>query len=281
MKEILITGINSYIGNQFEDWVISKNIDYQIKKISVRNDEWKEMDWSKFDIILHVAGIAHNSRNKNLQELYYAVNRDLTGEIAKKAKKDGVRHFINMSSIIIFGSSKSKIDDKTLPKPDNFYGDSKLQGEMKLNELTDNSFKVSHIRPPMVYGSNSKGNFPLLVKLAGITPAFPNYENKRSMIYIKNLCNFIVEVIENEIDGELHPQNSKYVKTSDLVQAIGNYNQNTIVLVNGLNSIIKSLSNLNVIQKMFGDLYYSEEMYDGDVLYACYNLEESIADIFE
>ncbi|QGS37385.1 hypothetical protein FOB80_07820 [Aerococcus viridans] len=87
MKEILITGINSYIGNQFEDWVISKNIDYQIKKISVRNDEWKEMDWSKFDIILHEAGIAHNSRNKNLQELYYAVNRDLTGEIAKKAKK--------------------------------------------------------------------------------------------------------------------------------------------------------------------------------------------------
>ncbi|QGS37384.1 sugar nucleotide-binding protein [Aerococcus viridans] len=186
-----------------------------------------------------------------------------------------------MSSIIIFGASKSKIDDKTLPKPDNFYGDSKLQGEMKLNELTDNSFKVSHIRPPMVYGSNSKGNFPLLVKLAGITSAFPNYENKRSMIYIKNLCNFIVEVIENEIDGELHPQNSEYVKTSDLVQAIGNYNQNTIVLVNGLNSIIKSLSNLNVIQKMFGDLYYSEEMYDGDVLYACYNFEESIADIFE
>lgn len=281
MKEILITGINSYIGNQFEDWVISKNIDYQIKKVSVRNDEWKDMDWSKFDIILHVAGIAHNSGNKNLQELYYAINRDLTGEIAKKAKKSGVRHFINMSSIIIFGSSKSKIDDTTLPKPDNYYGDSKLQGEMRLNELTNNSFKVSHIRPPMVYGSNSKGNFPLLVKLASITPAFPNYENKRSMIYIKNLCNFIVEVIENEIDGELHPQNSEYVKTSDLVQAIGNYNQNTIILVNGFNSIIKSLSNLNVIRKMFGDLYYSEEMYDGDVIYACYNFEESIADIFD
>src|SRR5699024_7553527 len=130
MKNILITGQNSYIGNQFANWVKDDNEVYQIDKISLRDEQWKEMSWSNYDTVLHVAGIAHNSSDASLEELYYQVNRDLTIEIAGKAKAEGVRHFVNMSSIIIFGTKNERINLNTMPAPDNFYGDSKLQAEV-------------------------------------------------------------------------------------------------------------------------------------------------------
>lgn len=281
MKRVLITGKNSYIGNQFANWVSIRNEEYQIEKISVKTDKWKNMDWSNFDAILHVAGIAHNSSDSSLEDLYYQVNRDLTTEIAKKAKLDGVPHFINMSSIIVFGTENNKIDLKTQPKPDNFYGDSKLQAEINLNKLIDDSFVVSHIRPPMVYGSESKGNFPLLAKLAVKTPIFPNYDNKRSMIYIKNLCEFLRLIIEKRIPGILHPQNREYVKTYKLVSLIGEKQGHKIIGTKIFNPIIKLLSNVNIVNKVFGDLYYSMQMSEIDIKYQVYSLEESIEDIYK
>lgn len=281
MKRVLITGKNSYIGNQFANWVSIRNEEYQIEKISVKNNKWKEMDWSNFDAILHVAGIAHNSSDSSLEDLYYQVNRDLTTEIAKKAKLDGVPHFINMSSIIVFGTENNKIDLKTQPKPDNFYGDSKLQAEINLNKLIDDSFVVSHIRPPMVYGSESKGNFPLLAKLAVKTPIFPNYDNKRSMIYIKNLCEFLRLIIEKRIPGTLQPQNREYVKTYKLVSLIGEKQGHKVIGTKIFNPIIKLLSNVNIVNKVFGDLYYSMQMSEIDIKYQVYSLEESIEDIYK
>ncbi|WP_313552438.1 hypothetical protein [Aerococcus sp.] len=108
MKRILITGLNSYIGNQLVDWISKQKDEYQIQRISVRDNEWKGMDWSIYDTDLHVAGIAHNSNDASLEELYYQVNRDLTIEIAVKAKGGDVRHFVSISSIIIFGTKKEK-----------------------------------------------------------------------------------------------------------------------------------------------------------------------------
>ncbi|MFV8291710.1 NAD-dependent epimerase/dehydratase family protein [Aerococcus viridans] len=280
MKKILITGQNSYIGNQFENWISSKENEYKIEKISVRDNAWENMDWSCYDTILHVAGIAHNSSDSNLEDLYYQVNRDLTTEIAKKAKDDGVSHFVNMSSIIVFGAKNSRIDKDTQPNPDNFYGDSKLQAEINLDKLADKNFVISHIRPPMVYGAKSKGNFPLLAKLANRTPIFPNYNNKRSMIYIKNLCEFLRIVIDKKISGRLHPQNSEYVKTSKLVSIIAR-NQHHIVLETKLfNPFIKISLKVTFINKIFGDLYYSMDMSDIREGYQNFNLEESIEDIY-
>ncbi|MEM5568754.1 NAD-dependent epimerase/dehydratase family protein [Aerococcus viridans] len=280
MKRVLITGKNSYIGNQFANWVSIRNEEYQIEKISVKNNKWKEMDWSNFDAILHVAGIAHNSSDSSLEDLYYQVNRDLTTEIAKKAKLDGVPHFINMSSIIVFGTENNKIDLKTQPKPDNFYGDSKLQAEINLNKLIDDSFVVSHIRPPMVYGSESKGNFPLLAKLAVKTPIFPNYENKRSMIYIKNLCEFLRIVIDGKIPGELHPQNREYIKTSNLVSSIAKNKNHRVIQTKIFNPLIPLLTKINLVNKVFGDLYYSKEISKVNFDYQIYSLTESIEDIY-
>ena len=179
-KKILITGKNSYIGHSFIEYCKKNDVDFEIDELDVHGDEWKNHDFSYYDTVFHVAGIAHNSSNSKLEDLYYEVNRDLTIAIAEKAKNDGVKQFIFMSSIIVYGTKNEFIDADTEPDPDNFYGDSKLQAEEGILRLQDNIFNVVIIRPPMIYGKGSKGNYPLLSKLSQITPFFPNYENQRS-----------------------------------------------------------------------------------------------------
>lgn len=279
-KKILITGKSSYVGNQLAEWLGREPEKYDVVKISVRDDKWKEIDFSIFDVVFHVAGIAHNSKNLKLKPLYYSVNRDLTIEVAKKAKSEGVKQFIFMSSIIVFGnhgSGKTYITEKTIPNPDNFYGDSKLQAEKELEMLQAINFKVVILRPPMIYGKGSKGNYPLLSKIARFTPVFPNYKNKRSMLYIGNLCKLICLIIKNEDYGKFHPQNDKYVQTSEMVKLISENYHHKLVLTRLLNPFISLTIRLPFIKKVFGDFIYDSNMsiYESED-YQAINLKESI-----
>ncbi|WP_270370102.1 NAD-dependent epimerase/dehydratase family protein [Aerococcus urinaeequi] len=280
MKRILLTGRNSYIGNAVEKWLAQWPEEYIIEKTSVRDESWRSLNWQDYDAIIHVAGIAHNSSNASLKDEYYRVNRDLTVEIAKKAKADKVSHFVNMSSIIVFGTKQEEITPQTKPNPDNFYGDSKLQAEEQLNALSDQNFKITHVRPPMVYGKNSKGNFPLLAKIAVKTPIFPKYKNKRSMIYIKNLTELLRLVVDNGISGYIHPQNPEFVQTSKLVKCIAEANKHKLIETILFNVVIKMLSNIGLVNKVFGDLYYTRDMSEGNTNYQKYTLNESIQDIY-
>src|SRR5699024_7946352 len=179
-----------------------------------------ETDFSTYDSVFHVAGIAHNSSNPKLEDKYFQVNRNLTIEVAKKVKSDGVTQFIFMSSIIIYGTKNEFIDENTKPDPDNYYGESKIQAEQGILPHQDEKFNVAIIRPPMRYGKGSKGNYPLLSKLAQITPIFPDYDNQRSMLHIDNLIEFIRLLIDNDDFGIFFPQNEEYVKTSNMVRTI-------------------------------------------------------------
>ena len=281
MKRVLITGRNSYIGNAVEEWLAQWPDKYAVDKISIRDGSWRTSNWQNYDVLIHVAGIAHNSSDASLEDEYYRVNSDLTVEVAKKAKADNIKHFINMSSIIVFGTKQDEITPLTTPSPDNFYGDSKLQAEEKLNDLSDQNFKIAHVRPPMVYGKNSKGNFPLLAKISVKTPIFPMYKNKRSMIYIKNLTELLRLVIDNEIDGYLHPQNPEFVQTSDLVKYIAKANNHKLFETKLFNFIIKPFSKVGLVNKVFGNLYYSYDMRVGNLDYQRYTLDESIKDIYQ
>ncbi|MFW3626314.1 NAD-dependent epimerase/dehydratase family protein [Aerococcus viridans] len=282
MKRILITGKNSYIGNAFEGWVSQWPNEYQISKISVRDDKWKSEDWSRYDVILHVAGIAHNSSDASLEELYYSVNRDLSYKIAKKARNEGVKQFIYLSSIIVYGTKNERITKDTSPNPDNFYGDSKLQAEQLISKLSSDEYHIAIIRPPMVYGKNSKGNFPLLVKMARILPTFPKYENKRSMIYIKNLTEFIRIIIDRNEIGYFHPQNPEYISTDNLVKTISLNSRHKIILIKGFSKIINKINKNGLFNKIFGNLYYDKEISDFlEISYQMYDLKDSIAEISE
>lgn len=273
MKRILVTGKNSYIGDNFTHWMNQWPDNYQVIQESLIGQAWEQSDWSNYDVVLHVAGLAHNSADPQLKNQYYRINRDLTIEAAKKAKEAGVKQFIFMSSIIVFGSKVSRITKETLPNPDNFYGDSKLQAEQGLEELIDEDFKVAIIRPPMVYGPGSKGNFPLLVKLAKKTPIFPDYNNKRSMIYIDNLMAVLKEVVDQDGWGYIHPQNKEYVKTSEMVKLIGQAANHKIYFVRWFNPAIQAMMGIGLINKVFGDLYYEEHI---DRITDAISLEESI-----
>lgn len=263
MKRILITGKNSYIGKNFQEWLAQYPEEYEVEAISVRGEEWKEKDFSKYDSILHLAGLAHVSTNPNMEEKYYQVNRDLTIAIAEKAKKERVKQFIFMSSIIIYGDSLLEdgvIKRDTIPVPSNFYGNSKLQAEQKIEVLETSEFKISIIRPPMVYGRGSKGNYPKLAKLAKVTPIFPDFSNRRSMIHINNLCQFIKLIIDNNESGVFYPQNLEYVSSKELVKIIASLNNNKVFFIKLFNPVIKMLLGMRVIDKVFGNLVYEKKI---------------------
>lgn len=232
-KKVLITGAGSYIGQSFIEYAQKHYHDnFEIEELDLKDESWKEKDFSNYDIIYHVAGIAHADVGKVSEETkkkYYEVNTGLAVEVAEKAKREGVKTFVFMSSMIVYGESapygeKKVIDATTVPQPANFYGDSKLQADVSVRELANDTYKVIVLRPPMIYGKDSKGNYRTLAKLAKKLPIFPDVDNERSMLYIENLCEFLCQVMllkpyhRNSV--VLLPQNGEWTKTSDMVKMI-------------------------------------------------------------
>lgn len=266
MKKVLVTGENGYIGKQFNKWINNNESRIILEFISVREDNWKLKDFSDYDVVLHLAGIAHVSRNPKLEDLYYKINRDLTFKVAKKAKKDGVKQFIFMSSIIVYGKKSiglknGIITKNTEPVPNDFYGDSKLQAEGLLENLQSEEFNVVIIRPPMIYGPESKGNFELLKKFVPLTFVFPYIENKRSMLFIDNLSFFLKLIILNEDKGIFFPQNKEYVSTSNLVKEIANNYNKKMILTTTFNFVIlRLIRKVNLFEKLFGNLAYDHSL---------------------
>ena len=284
-KRVLVTGVNSYIGNAFRSYMEQYPEEAAVEGISVRNDVWKTLDFSGYDCIFDVAGIAHADTghvSEEVKKRYYAVNCDLTVALAQKAKEEGVRQFIFMSSAIVYGDSapigfQRMITRDTPPAPADFYGDSKLQAEKGILPLADDHFKIAVLRPPMIYGKGSKGNYPVLSKMAQKLPAFPKVENCRSMLYIGNLVEFVRLVIKNEENGFFFPQNGQYSNTSQLVQMIAEAHGKHIILVGGCTVPLRLLSQATgLVNKAFGSLAYDMSMSEYKENYRRFSLEESI-----
>jgi len=261
VKKILITGMNSYVGNRLEKWLERDPDHYLIDKISLRDATWKEKDLSTYDVVVHVAGIAHQKETKENAHLYYKVNRELAFEVAKRAKAAEVKQFIFLSSMSVYGLESGIIDENTPLNPKSHYGKSKLQAEELINDLAGETFKTAIVRPPMIYGKGCKGNYQRLRKLALKTPIFPDIDNERSMIYIDNLSEFIKILIEKASKGIFFPQNKEYVNTTEMVKTIAENHRKQLKLTRVCNPII-NLFNAGVIQKVFGNLVYAETLSD-------------------
>ena len=253
---------------------------YKVDTVDMKDGSWKEKDFSVYDVVFHVAGIAHVSSDPKMEDLYYKVNRDLTIETAEKAKAEGVKQFIFMSSIIVYGdssSSKRVIDRNTVPTPSNFYGNSKLQAEEGIKDLETADFKIVVLRPPMIYGKGSKGNYPRLANMAKKIPVFPDIDNERSMLHIDNLCEFIKVMIDHEETGLYFPQNKEYVKTSDLVRTIAEVHGKKIIMTKLFNPVLRLMFGVGIVNKVFGNLVYEKSMSDYDKAnYRIRDFKESI-----
>ena len=285
MKKILITGAGSYVGESVKKYMLAHG-DYQIDAVDTMGDNWKKADYTQYDVVYHVAGIAHVNADPKMEALYYKVNRDLTIEVAKYAKAAGVKQFIFMSSQIVFHESQSLKSEvltaETKENPNGFYGDSKLQAEKGLYELECDTFKVCILRPPMIYGPNSKGNFPRLVKLAQKTPIFPAWHNKRSMLYIDNLAEFVKQAVERELSGIFYPQNLELADTVEIIRFFAKSAGHNVWITKLLNPFVWLGSFvLQPINKMFATYYYDPKMSKMDFDYQLVSFEESLKKVVE
>lgn len=281
MIKVLITGAGSYVGDSVRSYILAKDSQYQIDAVDTMGDNWKKADYSKYDVVYHVAGIAHVNADPKMEALYYKVNRDLTLEVAKHAKAAGVKQFIFMSSQIVFHESQSLksevLTKNTKPNPNGFYGDSKLQAENGLHELESDDFKVCILRPCMIYGPNAKGNFPRLAKLACKTPIFPCWHNKRSMLYIDNLAEFVYQAIERQLTGTFYPQNRELADTVEIIRFFAKEAGHKVWITRLFNPFVWLGSFvLQPINKMFATYYYDSEMSKMDFDYQLVSFEESL-----
>ena len=267
--KILITGKTGYIANHLSGLLKSNKTD-EVKKISVRGDDWLKEDFSEFDTIVHLAGIAHHKRGAFTSGEYHRVNCDLALSVAKKAKEEGAKHFVFFSTMAVYGlegkvNEPCVIDEKSPIGPKTAYAKSKLKGEEGLRSLEDSRFKVSILRPPMVYGPDSPGNFTLLRNLAEHFFIFPNIENQRSAIYVKNLCRYIEGIIRLGEGGIYYPQDPDYFNTLSVIRMIRSLKGKKTCTSGILGGIVSLRGGVTEsAEKAFGNLTYSRTLSDQD-----------------
>ena len=276
-KRVLITGTSGYLGTSFKQYIDKMNGNmpqnlWHVTFVSVRNDKWKEMDLSEYDVILHAAGIVHCKEEPDMEQLYFDVNYKLTKELAEKAKADTQAkweltgetnkiQFVFLSTMSVYGIVTGCITADTRPTPVNFYGKSKLAAEEALQTMQSEDFLVSIVRPPMIYGRDCTGNYSLLEKLATKIPFFPKTNNERSMLYIDNLSEFLRLVMEKEATGIFCPQNQEFVNTSEMVEAIRKSYGKAGVTIPGFGWLLNIFAGrINLFAKVFGTLTYDKSM---------------------
>lgn len=270
---ILITGAGSYIGESFRSYCESHYPNIDIDVLDMQDSNWREhsfctADGKPYNCIFHVAGIAHadvGHASAEEQGRYYSINTDLAIECAEKAKNVGCRQFIFMSSMIVYGGTE-RVDEHTVPCLANFYGNSKWLADKGVRELNDGNFAVAVLRPPMIYGKGSKGNYSILSRIAKAAPVFPMVDNKRSMLYIENLCEFVAQLSLSGSGGIFFPQNREYSNTSEIVRLIGEVAGSKVRLSKALAPAVALVAHMpnkkiqGLAEKAFGSSWYEAEL---------------------
>lgn len=264
--EVLIIGLNSYIGNHIDEWLTKHG--HQVTQLDVLNDEWKTFDYSPYDAIVHVAGIVHRP-DCNDWELYKRVNTDMPIAIATMAKEQGVKQYVFFSTMGVYGKGKELrsniIEGNTPLMADGMYGESKLLAEKGLWMLQNENFCVTCVRPPSVYGKGCRGGYITgFAKIAKLLPVIPRaYEDaKQSFIYIDNLSEMVRLVVEHHLSGAFCPQDDKAVNANELLEAISKglgikYRSSRL-----LGYLLQAVSFIPLVNKAYGGIAYARSLSD-------------------
>jgi UDP-glucose 4-epimerase len=228
--KILITGSNSFVGSNFRKFSRFKDVD----EVSLIENKPEDLDLRKYDVILHVAAIVHQTKKIHESEYFY-VNRDLCVQTAEYAKKGGAKQFVFLSTLKVYGEHETGLglrNEHSKCFPDDSYGRSKYEAENGLTKLNDVNFTVSIIRPSLVYGKGVKANMQSIVNLIRYCPLLPfrNTNNRRDFIYVENLISLIDRIIEEKVPGVFIAKDAKAISTMELVQLLSNALHKKVIL---------------------------------------------------
>lgn len=231
MKNILIIGANSFIGQYF----IDNTSDCIVNEFDIQNGVVSDIDFSNVDVVFHVAAIVHQDKSID-DDLYYAVNRDLAFDVAKMAKEAGVSQFVFMSTVKVYGENSTEANPWTEFSechPQDAYGKSKLEAREKLVSLSDDDFCMTIVRTPVVYGQAVKGNIRRLANLVKSYKYIPlgGIDNKRAMVYVGNLIALIQRTIEMRYDGVVLASDPTTISTSTLVKYLAKASPRNNVII--------------------------------------------------
>ena len=219
-KSVLVTGASGFVGQRYLVYNADK---YLVKTVSLQNTQAVSVDFTGIETIVHLAGIAHQMQRAESQ-IYFEVNYLLTKRFAEAAKRQGVKHFIFISTVKVYGDEPASgyLDLSSPTVPNDPYGESKLKAEQALQVLADENFTISIIRPPLIYGPGVKGNLIRLLQLAQkkIPLPFKDIPNQRSMVFLDNLIELINTVTDKKAAGIFIPGDQKPFSTSDLLAMI-------------------------------------------------------------
>lgn len=280
MRKVLIAGRHSFIGTAVERRLAAFSGEYAVETLDMHGEGWKAFDFSPFDSVVHVAGIAHVSPKPEMRPLYEAVNRDLAVACARRALETGVSQFIYLSSAIVFGDAapageNGEITPGMSPSPSGAYGRSKLEAEHALRALENGRFRVAILRPMMVFGRGCKGNYNALSALARRAPLFPDFPNRRGVVYIDDLAELIRRLIDEGAGGVFHPQ-TFIASTADIARAVAGAHGRHVAFTRLLDPLVRRMGRSGTARRAFGSFYYREDMADHGFAPGALSLEECV-----
>ena len=263
-KTLMITGASGFIGSNF---IKKYENDYNIIPVCLIKNKPEDLDCTEVDAILHLAALVHQMKGAS-EEKYFEVNTELTRKLAINAKEKGIKHFVFYSTVAVWGTHGYFEHDKviTLKTPLNPltpYAKSKYEAEDILNELKSDNFKISILRPPMVYGKDCPGNMKRLEKLVDILSILPfgNDENRRTIVHVDKLLDETNKIIQNEKEGIFIPRDEKDSSIKDILEYIFREKNKKKILIKLPKIGIKVLYKIKpkIIESLYGSLKFEEK----------------------
>ncbi len=244
---ILITGAFGFVGTNLSKG-IKKTFNPKLIAVDISKPDnhyyndyynWNELnkiEWNKLDVIIHLAGKAHDVKNTSDEKTYYDINLGLTQQIFKWYIQSSASKFIFFSSVKAIADkvNGAELTEKVLPDPLTAYGKSKLAAEQYiLNQQLPDNKKIYILRPCMIHGPGNKGNLNLLYQIVkrGIPWPLGNFQNKRSFLSIDNLIFVINQLLEKNIaPGDYQVADDEGISTNRLIQLIAESNKKRAII---------------------------------------------------
>ena len=235
---ILITGIHGFVGSNLVEYMKGKYAIYGLDIVApekegvVKTFSWDAIDnegLPRFDVIIHLAGKAHDTKNQAQADVYFKVNTDLTKKIYDYALSHEVKKFIFFSSVKAAADTVSGdvLTEDIVPAPVGPYGESKIAAENYIlsceEQRIEKGMETYIMRPCMIHGPGNKGNLNLLYGVVSKRIPWPlgAFENRRSFTSIDNLCFVIERLIALPVEsGIYHMGDDESLSTNELIEVI-------------------------------------------------------------